>query len=390
MTLSRKLYFRVIDGSDRRWWAKLGRVVLTMLSGPYRLVMWLRNLFYDWGWLKSTKVKLPVIVVGNLSVGGTGKTPAVEWLCRRCIEMGEQPVILSRGYGSQRHDDVVIANDEALVLAENLPSVPHLQGKDRVSLATQACQQPDTSVLVLDDGFQYRKLQRNLDIILIDATCPFGYGHLLPRGLLRESIHGLKRAGAVIITRSNLIPSDTLHSLLKRVKTMRPNRPIAVTEHTPVSLRSGDHCVPLADLKNATTALISGIGNPQALEATLIQLGATVSFHQIFADHHPYSTDDVRRLITWANNLPEDCRIVTTQKDFVKLAPLLKDQATSISMGSKLLWCLQIEMTFRSGEKDLTEVVQKVLQTPARKPHAITDSPLQPARPDQIRTTRAA
>src|SRR5262245_12493692 len=156
--------------------------------------MRLRNWLYDRGWKRTHRAAVPVVSVGNLTVGGTGKTPCVEFVARWFRERDRRVAILSRGYGSTGG-----ANDEAMVLEENLPDVPHLQGADRVALAAAAVEELESEVLVLDDGFQHRRLARDLDLVLVDATNPWGHGAVLPRGLLREPASGLRRAGAVLL-----------------------------------------------------------------------------------------------------------------------------------------------------------------------------------------------
>ena len=143
---------------------------------------------------KIHRAAVPVVSVGNLTLGGTGKTPMVEWLARWYRRRGLRVAILSRGYGQEGG-----LNDEGQVLEENLPDVPHLQGPDRVALAGIAAYELETELIVLDDGFQHRRLARDLDLVLIDALDPFGLGNLFPRGLLREPIRSLRRASVVVL-----------------------------------------------------------------------------------------------------------------------------------------------------------------------------------------------
>src|SRR5438876_5539483 len=186
----------LISGRARGVGSSLCRLALSVASGPYGSAVHLRNWCYDRGWLPTHRPPVPVISVGNLTAGGTGKTPCVEYLARFLQARGLRPAVLSRGYrGNGR------PNDEALILEANLPDVPHLQGKDRVTRASQAVRVFGADVLILDDGFQHRRLRRDLDLVLIDAMNPWGHGRLLPRGLLREPISSLRRADAVIVTR---------------------------------------------------------------------------------------------------------------------------------------------------------------------------------------------
>src|SRR5437870_5928929 len=143
---------------------------------------------YERGWNERRRAPVPVVSVGNLTVGGTGKTPCVEHVARFYRSRGLRVAVLSRGYGAAAG-----RNDEAMVLEENLPDVPHLQGPDRAALAFTAVEELESEVLVLDDGFQHRRLARDLDLVLVDATDPWGQGYLFPRGLLRESPASLRR-----------------------------------------------------------------------------------------------------------------------------------------------------------------------------------------------------
>ena len=182
MTPTVETFHALISGRKRGPTAALLRGTLRLASMPYGWAAAVRNKLFDWGWKGSTRVEVPVVSVGNLTLGGTGKTPCVEYVCRFYRGLDLRVGILSRGYGVEHGP-----NDEALVLEENLPDVPHLQGPDRVALARTAIEELESEILVLDDGFQHRRLARDLDVVLVDATDPWGHGYLFPRGLLRES-----------------------------------------------------------------------------------------------------------------------------------------------------------------------------------------------------------
>ena len=184
----RQRFLSLVSGR-RGVWPSLQRLGLLAASGLYAVAVQARNFAYAAGWLRSHRVGMPVVSVGNLTVGGTGKTPCVEYVAGFYRRQDRRVAILSRGYGGSGG-----RNDEALVLDENLPDVPHLQGPDRVALARTALEELESEVLILDDGFQHRRLARDLDLVLLDATVPWGYGHLLPRGLLREPAGGVRRA----------------------------------------------------------------------------------------------------------------------------------------------------------------------------------------------------
>jgi tetraacyldisaccharide 4'-kinase len=271
-----------------------------------------------------------VISVGNLTLGGTGKTPCVEYVCRFYRDLDLRVAILSRGYGVEHG-----RNDEALVLEEELPDVPHLQGADRVALARTAVEELESEVLVLDDGFQHRRLARDLDIVLVDATNPWGFGYLFPRGLLRESPRGLKRAGVVVLTRCDQVSEEQRARLRQQVLRYAPQTPLVETKHGPVELTNREQRTEsLSLLGTRPVAAFCGIGNPVAFHRTLTDQGAAVCAFRTFADHHPYTRADVEELRRWAQQQPTDCVVVTTQKDLVKLC--LSDLA------GRPLWALRI------------------------------------------------
>jgi tetraacyldisaccharide 4'-kinase len=290
---------------------------------------------------------VPVVSVGNLTVGGTGKTPCVEHVARFYRGRGLRVAVLSRGYGAGGG-----RNDEAMVLEENLPDVPHLQGPDRAALAAAAVEELESEVLVLDDAFQHRRLARDLDVVLIDATNPWGHGHLLPRGLLREPPSGLRRAGAVLLTRCDQAGLAERGRLREAVARLAPGAPVAETTHRPVGLVNGDRAAALDRLPGRPAAAFCGIGNPEAFRRTLADLGADVVAFRTFPDHHPYARADVDDLRAWARQQATDCVVVTTQKDLVKLR--LSD------LGGRELWALRIELHVEDGKEEFDRILEGV------------------------------
>jgi tetraacyldisaccharide 4'-kinase len=319
--------------------------MLSVASWPYGAVSVLRNLAYDRGWRTIHRAPVPVISVGNLTVGGTGKTPCVEYLARWLRLRDVRVAILSRGYGATNGP-----NDEALVLDENLPDVPHLQGADRVELAATAVEELESEVLLLDDGFQHRRLARHVDIVLIDATNPWGYGGLLPRGLLREPVRSLRRASAVIITRCEQSHTAEIEQRIRRVA---PNLPELHSEHRPVAWRSstGEE-LPLDSLRDKKVKAFCGIGNPGAFRRTLEQIGLTVIDFREFADHHRYVRSDVESLEDWSAAGDSDA-VVTTQKDLVKLR--------IDRLGHVPLFALRITLHITKGEETLHQLLMPFL-----------------------------
>jgi tetraacyldisaccharide 4'-kinase len=261
--------------------------------------------------------------------------------------------ILSRGYGSDAG-----RNDEAMVLEENLPDVPHLQGADRVALANTAIEELESELLILDDGFQHRRLHRDLDIVLIDATWPPHRDYLFPRGTLREPASGLKRASGVLITRCDQVEPKEVDAIQEWLRQRFPEMPVAMTEHRPVELMDGE-------LSTRPVAAFCGIGNPNAFRRTLESLGANVIAFEVYPDHHSYSREDVERLRTWANQLPADAMIATTQKDWVKLR--VDDLA------GRSLRAVRIALAFREGQETFSRLLRTI--APAIEPNVDEDNP---------------
>jgi tetraacyldisaccharide 4'-kinase len=326
------------------------RAGLRAASWPYRVAIAIRNARYDRGWNSIVRVGVPVVSVGNLTLGGTGKTPCAEYIARFFRERDRQVAILSRGYGSNAG-----RNDEAMVLEENLPDVPHLQGADRSALATSAIEELESDVLILDDGFQHRRLGRDLDLVLIDATCPWGYGFLTPRGLLREPPAALKRAGAVILTRCDQVSADQLTKLRADVSRHAPHCLAVETTHRPtIAVNSERTERPWEEFRGRKTFAFCGIGNPGAFRKTLEQLGIEVTGLRTFPDHHPYSRADVESLEQWCESLPSGGVVLTTQKDLVKLRIL--------ELGQRELWAMRVGLAVTAGEDRLHAVLDSLIR----------------------------
>jgi tetraacyldisaccharide 4'-kinase len=322
---------------------------LRLASLPYGLAVRLRNGLYEWGWKERHKAPVPVVSVGNLTAGGTGKTPCVEHVARFYRGRGRRVAVLSRGYGAGGG-----RNDEAMVLEENLPDVPHLQGADRVALAAAAVEELESEVLVLDDGFQHRRLARDLDVVLIDATNPWGHGHLLPRGLLREPPSSLRRAGVVVLTRCDQVGGAARDLLREAVRRLAPGAPVAETTHRPVGLGNGARAAaPIDRVRGRPVAAFCGVGNPEAFRRTLHDLGADVVAFRAFPDHHAYARADVDGLRAWARQQPSDCVVVTTQKDLVKLR--LSD------LGGRELWALRIQLHIEAGADEFDRKLEEAI-----------------------------
>ena len=344
LSISPEIWQAIVSGEQGGSKAALARRMLWMTRFPYAFGMWGRNKFFDWGWKKSHRASVPVVSIGNLTLGGTGKTPCVEYVAGFYRQHDIQVAILSRGYGSEGG-----RNDEAMLLEENLPDVPHLQDRDRVAIAATAVEELESEVLVLDDGFQHRRLARDLDIVLIDATNPWGHGYLFPRGALREPISNLRRASAVMITRGDRISAEECVAIRKKIQRYT-SVPISVTKHEPRELMSVENrTASWEELRSKPVAAFCGIGNPAAFRKTLDDLGAGVIDFRTFPDHHGYTLEDVSELSHWAARQPPDAIIATTQKDFVKLR--------IADLAGRPLWAVRIGLTFIEGRDAFDELL---------------------------------
>lgn len=330
-----ELFHAIVRGERRGPLAAAARLGLLAASGPYRLGVWWRNRAYDRGRRPVVRAGVPVVSVGNLTLGGTGKTPCVEYVAGFYRDRGKQVAVLSRGYGAAAGP-----NDEAMVLEDNLPDVPHLQDADRAAAAQRAVEELESEVLVLDDGFQHRRLHRDVDVVLIDATTPPHRDRMFPRGTLREPEGSLKRAAVALLTRCDQAPdADETRT---RLTTRYPHLTVATSEHRPVELLGGDGAEPVENLRGKVLAGFAGIGNPPAFRRTLDGLGATVADFRAYPDHHPYTRADVDDLRAWATKLPADAVVATTQKDWVKLR--LPDLA------GRPLRAVRVGIAFRDGQ----------------------------------------
>lgn len=324
------------------WWMRI----------PYAAGVRIRNLRFDRDPSRAVRVQIPVISVGNLTLGGTGKTPAVEYFARHLRTTERRVAILSRGYGSESGP-----NDEALLLEENLPDVPHLQGRDRVALAGTALEELESEVLILDDGFQHRRLHRDFDIVLIDATRDLANEYVFPRGLLREPLASLERAHAAILTRCDQAGPESVRKQLAGLSRHFPNLQLATARHAAVEwIREGHDPLDPSALNGREVVAFCGLANPDAFRRTLADLGVTVLAFRTYPDHHPYTRNDVEALLTWAATFPDHTSVVTTQKDWVKLR--------TPDLAGRPLLALRVGFTFETGEAELLARLDSMLPQP--------------------------
>ena len=324
---------------ERLWWnprASWGdRLLLSPLApaeGLFRAAAAARGVLYDAGIFSATRAGVPVVSVGNLAVGGAGKTPVVLAIAGRLLASGRRPAVLSRGYGASRKDDRVVSDgervlldaeeggDEPVLLARRLPGLRVLCGSDRGALAGKAVAL-GADLLLLDDGFQHRRLHRDLDVVVLDAANPWGNGHCLPRGPNREPPSALGRAGLVWLGHADRASAGGLSSL-RQLALLHTGRAPVESRHAPRDLADGllTRSFPLADLAGSRVGLLTGVARPGSVERTVEGLGAQVAQAFVFPDHHRFTEREV------ADALRETGRagaslLVTTEKDAVRLPP---------------------------------------------------------------------
>ncbi len=324
---------------------------LTVLSWFYRLIVGVRNFLYNVSILKSTKVSATVISIGNITTGGTGKTPLVAWLCNYFIGKNIKTAVLTRGY--KKKGDVA---DEPAMLTKAVPSVIVMVNPDRVAGAEKAINEHKAKLLVMDDGFQHRRLARDVNIVAIDAMVPFGNEKLLPAGLLREPIKSLKRADAVVITRANQNSPEIIEEIKRRVTAIKPDMVFAAAVHKPMYAKLiKDRQIPLEQMKGKKIYAFCGIGNPDAFFQTLTDMALNIVGKKVYNDHHLYINDDIEAIY-------EDARynkaefVITTHKDWIKTALLSMDRF-QIPFAA-----MMVELDFVDGKENIIALVDKAIE----------------------------
>jgi tetraacyldisaccharide 4'-kinase len=292
-----------------------------------------RRLLYQRGWLAPRRVPTRVVSVGNLTVGGTGKTPAVELAVRTLTGLGHRPAVISRGYRRRSRGVQVVADaasirlegedagDEPFLLARRLPGVPVVVGANRAEAVQVARQRFDVTAIVLDDGFQHRTLRKDLEIIMARARRPWGNGRLLPDGPLREPLAALARADLVVATGATSIGEAS--EVAAAVDRYAPHCPLLAARYAPVECWEAQRVrsIPLARLARARLVAFAGLAAHAGFHATLAELGVEMEAAIAFPDHHWYSERDLATLESRAAAGGID-GLVTTEKDWVRLRPL--------------------------------------------------------------------
>jgi tetraacyldisaccharide 4'-kinase len=346
-----------------------------IINVAVRLRLWL----YRHRLFRDQPLGVPVVVVGNLTFGGTGKTPVVEKFARSLTERGRHVAILSRGYmsrsepfysrwwrwmtqgeapppkvvsdGQQVLLDSETAGDEPYMLARNLPGVVVLVDKNRVKAGQYAIKKFGSDILLLDDGFQYLPLRGQYNLLLVDKTNPFGNRCLYPRGILREPVSHLRRASHIFVTKSDGVLDPQLLATIRRYK--KPDAQIIECAHKPKYLQAVDseERRPLEELRGRRVAALSGIATPETFEQLLRDLGAEIRHNKRFLDHHRFTTEDLERFYARAEEAQAEL-IVMTEKDAVRLPLGVKAPAPVVY--------LRLEIEILSGDGDFEAAVGQI------------------------------
>jgi len=365
---------RIIDlylaclGNERGKFLSLFRSLFFILSLFYLLAIKIRWLIYKYGLIRQFQLPSTVISVGNITWGGTGKTPAVIMMVRLFRQIGKKVTVLSRGYRRNRKhkkNDILVvsdgetvissfreAGDEPFLLARNLPGVPIIVGKNRVKSGKYALEKFASEILVLDDGFQYWRLKKDLEILTIDSLNPYGNGYLIPRGQLREPISHLSRGEIFLLTRTDLVSRNVLDRLITDLHSLNPEAIILETVHQPKCLKSllSDEKKGLDFIQDRKVVAFSSIGNPYSFEKTLEGLGAKVVKIFQFPDHHYYSQRDLWEIEATCRNVLEkgEAILITTEKDGVQLKGAVSPETEGIP---REIWVLKVELEISEREE---------------------------------------
>lgn len=354
---------------------------LRALSVLFERIVRLRFLLYRTRILRDTPLGCKVVVVGNLTVGGTGKTPVVEKMARVMASHGRKVAILSRGYKSKKEPllrrilrwlnlasrpaprivsdgknvllGAEIAGDEPYMLARNLVScgVCVVVDRDRVYAGEYAIRHFGVDVIILDDGMQYLPLRGSINLLLVDKTNPFGNGNLLPRGILREPVEHLKRGSYIFLTKSDGNPNP---ALVERIRKYNPDAEIIECTHQPKRLCAVFSDMPdieLGEMRGRRVATFSGIATPDKFEEFVRRYGARIAYNRRFSDHHRFSEKDLDEVFEGARLAGAEF-IVTTEKDMVRLSRDLKPPIP--------IYYLRLEIEILSDHDSFESAVERI------------------------------
>lgn len=376
----------VIFGKARGFRATIMRLLLRIVSWGFRMIVKLRLYLFNSRVLDQKNLGTLVISIGNITVGGTGKTPIVELLAKTLQSRGRKVSILTRGYkshpletsqfwfdkngkrvknlpkiasdGTTRFLGPLYAGDEPYMLAKNLNGIPVLVDKNRIKSGIFAIEQFGSDTLILDDGMQYIKLDHEIDIVLVDCNAPFGTGNMLPRGTLREPKKNLSRADYIILTKSEGKPQD---ELVAKIQKYNQFADIIISDHRPQYIENvftGER-LPLGEIKNKWVACLSGIARPESFENSIRKLGGRVEITRRYPDHHWFSKEDLESFYERCAERAMQM-IITTEKDAVRL---FKPDQIEVPV-----YFLRIEVEILQGQEEWNQCINRICNLSEKSP----------------------
>jgi len=347
-------FFDIISGRRRGATAAMVRALLAAAEPGYAGMMRLRNILYDGKILGITALSRPTISVGNITTGGTGKTPLVCWLASALRDAGRRPAVLMRGYKSGGGK-----SDEAMLIEQAAPQTPVAADPDRVRAARRTlAAHADIDLFILDDGMQHRRVARDVELVLVSAVKPWGFGHVLPRGLLREPLGGLRRADAIILTHCDRVDAPQLEQIEKTAHKYNGQAPIFHARHELVGLvTSGGEEMPMTALADRSFFVACGIGQPENFVAALKSHGPQCVGSRFFADHHAFGNEDIVELRQQAVSAGASA-IVVTEKDWTKLRAFSSGCEPGVPF-----WRAKMTMTFAGDDgAKLLELIRRTMK----------------------------
>ena len=359
------VHARLVEGWERGFPPVSSRL-LDVAAGGYLGLLRAREWMYSHGVLRGRALPCPVISVGNLTVGGTGKTPAVMLVARTLLTRGHRPAVASRGYGRRSHGVQVVsdpdgillepedAGDEPYLLARRLPGVPVVVGGNRYEAGRAAVERFGSTALVLDDGFQHRTVAKDLEIVMVRARRPWGNGRLLPGGPLREPLDALARADLVVA--SGACGPEDLDEIAAAVARRAPRVPLVAAAYVPAECWQAPsmHTVALTTLRGSRPLAFAGIAAPGAFRRTLEEAGVAPAGLVEFPDHHWYTADDLARLDRRAAAAGAGA-LITTEKDWTRLRRLAPPRP---------LYVLGVSLALVGGEREWDAAFDRACRTP--------------------------
>lgn len=342
-------------------------IAFTPLSFTWEWVYRVRRSFYEYGVLDKKTFKVPVISIGNLSFGGTGKTPTIVWLADWLIEKGLTPVVLTRGYkGQLEHSSGLLKSgqkfrlnpfdygDEPLMISNKMKKGAVIVGKKRAENLLKYFSEVNPDVVLLDDGFQHLQIFRSFNIVLFDATMALNLYKVAPLGYLREGMTALKDADAIIISRADMVTKEKLDKLLKTIGEYIHHRPpVALTRYHPLGVYDvhDNYTLKISELKGLRAIAVTAIAGPDSFYRYLESFGVEITEKVSFPDHYFFSPEDVNELLIKASQ--QSAIILCSEKDMVKMK--------RVSLDSRILFT-KVKVEFMSGEKELLNSLSKVLR----------------------------